>query len=283
MIQSGGRADRGRFDPVGRGVERLAVGAEADVTDELASFELPPILLDRLRPPLAQLGFAFAPVQLPSGAFPEPLSYTLAKNGGTELFLLHIPSIFFRATRLVVLAANGLGYAFAPQSRLHLFAEDRDAVPQYLESSIKAWNNLGIVARFHPWMRMAELQIAPDTAAFAREMFDLAAEGLQADDRPSSELTMPQYKELRDALRSAFRDERALATMLLEELDRLLDDIAAPGRFPDRITDVIQEAQTGGWVRQLIEGALRAKPGNPRLRRVAESVGGPLPPEGGAG
>ena len=73
--------------------------------------ELPDALVACLRPPLEQLGFAIAPGRLET-SFTKPLDYTLAKNGGTELTLLSLPAIFYGATNVVVLAANGLGFLF---------------------------------------------------------------------------------------------------------------------------------------------------------------------------
>jgi hypothetical protein len=265
-------------------VERFARGAEIDVEDELKTFELPEVLVDCLRPPLEQLGFALGAERLPSGVLPRPLPYTLAKNGGMELAMLHLPSIFFGATSVVVLAANGLGYAFKRRSRLHLFAEDKDAVPQYLETAMRVWNGAGIVARFHPWMRIKELETAPDAAEFVTVMFDLAAGGGEgAKDDMASELTPDQFNALHGALHSAFPDVGVLRNMLRQKLNRGLDDIASAGTLPEMITDVIEEAQAGGWVLELVEGALQANPGSPRLRPVAESFGIPVPPADEAG
>jgi hypothetical protein len=285
VIRAGGASESTTLSQVGKSVERLAggaqaerlaVGAQTDLVDELGSFELPSDLLDRLTPPLAQLGFAFAPERLPAGAFPKPLSYTLARNGGTSLVMLHLPDFFFRATSVVVFAATGLGYAFGASSRLHIFAKGRDAVPQYLETVISTWEGFGIVARFHPWMRLGELEGAADPAAFVTQMFDLAG-GPPVGDGAARELTFAQYNKLHAALRSAFDDEEALGRMLRQQLGRALVDLAAPGRLPDRITEVIEEAQSGGWVRELVEGALREKPGNPELREFAQDFGVPLP------
>jgi Effector-associated domain 1 len=276
VISSGHGPERKRFTKVGTDVERLAVGAETNLGDQLDSLELPPVLLDCLRPPFEQLGFVLGPEQLTRGAFPVALSYTLAKNGAAELALLNLPRIFYEATQLVVFAANGLGYAFGQSSRLHLFAEGRDAIPQYLETSMNAWNASGIAARFHPWMRVGELETAPDAKAFVSEMFALAALA-GAGGEAASDLTLPEFNELHAALRSAFPHQDELAAMLTHKLDLELDDLAAPGKYPDRITDVIQGAKAGGWVRRLVEGALAANPGSPALRKFATDFGVDVP------
>ncbi len=244
--------------------------------------ELPDALVACLRPPLEQLGFAIAPGRLET-SFTKPLDYTLAKNGGTELTLLSLPAIFYGATNVVVLAANGLGFLFGPGSRLHLWAQDRDGVPQYLQTAIDAWNGAGIRARFHPWMRLAEIEAASDGAGFVSNMFELARrDGAAPVPAEVSELEREQFNELYGALHSAF-DPATFRTMLRQKLNRRLGDVAKSGTFPDMVMDVIESAEKGGWVRELVEGALEANPGNPKMQAAAASFGLSAPRGGAAG
>jgi hypothetical protein len=272
VIASAGGSERAPSS--GRAVvDKLARGVSFDVADELEQLELPDALLVCLRPPLEQLGFGMAPAQIETSLLPRPLGYTLAKNGGTELALVNLPRVFYGATNVVVLAANGLGFLFGAGSRLHLWAEDRDGVPQYLQAAIDAWNGAGILARFHPWMRLAEIEAAADRAEFVSNMFELARRGGAPPGPPVvAELEREQFNELYDALHSAF-DSGTLRTMLRQKLNRRLDDIAHSGPFPGMVMDVIESAEKDGWVRDLVAGALEAKPENPKVQAAAASLG----------
>ena len=272
MIASGAGSER---EPSGGRavVEKLARGVSLDIEDELVQLQLPDELVACLRPPLEQLGFAIAPGRLEKSLLPTPLDYTLARNGGTELALLNLPTIFYGATNAVVLAANGIGFLFGSGSRLHLWAEDRDAVPQYLQTAIDAWNGAGIRTRFHPWMRLAEIEAASDVAGFVSNMFELAGRGGAAPvPAEASDLEREQFNELYGALHSAF-EPSTLRTMLRHKLNRRLEDIAKPGPFTDMVMDVIESAEKGGWVRELVEGALEQNPGSPKMQAVAASFG----------
>jgi len=81
-----------------------------------------------------------------------------------------------------------------------------------------------------------------------------------------------QVAALNEALLDAFRDRAALKRMLRLQLDKRLDHLSAPAQLqPDVVLDVIEAAESGGWLEQLIEAAVRANPGNPRLREFVNS------------
>jgi hypothetical protein len=79
------------------------------------------------------------------------------------------------------------------------------------------------------------------------------------------ELTGGQRKKLREALQAAFPAPKALARMVDEELDVRLTDITADGPMPDMAYALIQWAQKEGRVRELLDRACAANPGNPEL------------------
>src|SRR5438874_2223556 len=79
------------------------------------------------------------------------------------------------------------------------------------------------------------------------------------------ELTGGQRKQLREALQAAFPTWDALALMVDEELDIPLNYIAASGPLPEVVRSLIQWTQANGRVKELLDKACAANPGNPEL------------------
>lgn len=91
------------------------------------------------------------------------------------------------------------------------------------------------------------------------------------------ELTGGQRKQLREALQAAFLTWEALARMVDEELDVRLNAIARDGPLPEVVYALIQWAQANGRVKELLDKACEANPGNPELaalQKVFNSKGG---------
>jgi hypothetical protein len=80
-----------------------------------------------------------------------------------------------------------------------------------------------------------------------------------------NKLPGPLYKELLDALLSAFPTYEKLEQMARFELDENLTVIAGSGILYDVCFQLIKWAETNGQIGILIRGALVANPGNPAL------------------
>jgi hypothetical protein len=264
--------------------QALGPGGSVDLQTEFQTLELPEILLERLRPPLIRLGFDISPALLPRVPIPKPPSYTLARNEDRELSLLHLPELLFGPTPMIAFLANGLGYAFGTGAQLHLFSQGKDAVPQFWETSMRAWSKtIQVTAEFHPWLRISELEAAPDPAVFVSTMFNLDDGFGNGDQSPSeaSELTAEQIDELSKSLRAAFPDSGSLRVMLRTKMAAQLADISEDAPLPELVLNVIEWAKSRGAVPALIRASLSANPGNPRLRAFATAQGIPLPPANG--
>jgi CHASE2 domain-containing sensor protein len=87
------------------------------------------------------------------------------------------------------------------------------------------------------------------------------------------ELSGDQIRQLREALQSAFPDRPKLKQLVLEELDRNLDEIVGSGNLTDIIAELIDFAVAEGRIVELVTAANRRNPGNPELRLFMESYG----------
>ena len=81
-------------------------------------------------------------------------------------------------------------------------------------------------------------------------------------------LTGSEKKKLTAALTDAFRTRDTLKVMLSFECDQNLDVLAGTGGLLVVVPEVVEAADAGGWIDQLLAGALKANPGNPSLRAL---------------
>lgn len=82
-------------------------------------------------------------------------------------------------------------------------------------------------------------------------------------------LTSEQRKELRAALISAFPNSQNLALMVEDELDLSLNLITqGEANYEISMAKLVQWAEAQGKLQQLLEGASRANPGNPKLKKL---------------
>lgn len=82
-------------------------------------------------------------------------------------------------------------------------------------------------------------------------------------------LTSEQRKELRAALISAFPNPQNLALMVEDELDISLNLITqGEANYEIIVAKLVQWAESHGKLKQLLEGANRANPGNPKLKKL---------------
>jgi hypothetical protein len=81
-----------------------------------------------------------------------------------------------------------------------------------------------------------------------------------------------QKQALHRALLSAFRTYSALQKLFTFELDVSLATIVAPGPLDDVVFQIIEWAETGARLEELISGALAQNPRNVELRRFAVEV-----------
>ena len=85
-------------------------------------------------------------------------------------------------------------------------------------------------------------------------------------------LTGKQHQEFSQALRSAFSLER-LKRFLLYSLDKNLEDISLGGDLQEIVFDLINLAESEGWIDLLLARAREANPGNPDLFKFAQQFG----------
>ncbi|MFO0759755.1 MAG: effector-associated domain EAD1-containing protein [Byssovorax sp.] len=79
------------------------------------------------------------------------------------------------------------------------------------------------------------------------------------------------FRQLQDALLSAFPSRSALEQMVRFQLDKNLAVIASGGNLATTVFELIQAAEAGGWLADLVHGAGAANPGNPSLRAFIEA------------
>lgn len=85
---------------------------------------------------------------------------------------------------------------------------------------------------------------------------------------PLEKLDGTQFDATSEALAFAFPDYDALDMMLWGKLDKTLSNYDAPGPLPRVLKNLLRGAQSEGWLEDLIKGALRAKPNNPKLKEL---------------
>jgi hypothetical protein len=85
-------------------------------------------------------------------------------------------------------------------------------------------------------------------------------------------LSGQQFKELHEALISAFIDKVSLEQMLLFQLNKHLREIAGEGSLKDIIFKLIQTADAEGWVEDLVRAASDYNSGNIKLGAIAKSL-----------
>ena len=73
-------------------------------------------------------------------------------------------------------------------------------------------------------------------------------------------LSGQQHKKLQDALIDAFPDKASLEQMLLFQLDKNLDVIASGANLKEVVFKLIKKAESGNWIENLIDGALKENP-----------------------
>src|SRR5260221_14428491 len=82
-------------------------------------------------------------------------------------------------------------------------------------------------------------------------------------------LTEVQYKQIQQALLSAFPSYSALSQMVRFGLNENLDTIAT-GNLRDVVFGLIKWAEAEYKVKELLEAARQANPGNPALKEAAD-------------
>jgi len=86
-------------------------------------------------------------------------------------------------------------------------------------------------------------------------------------------LTGAQAEQLQLALKNAFRSRAELQMMLRYKLNKQLNDYAAEGiPQPKVIFQLVDAAESEGWVAELVAGAIQANPGNDVLRAFYQDV-----------
>ena len=85
-------------------------------------------------------------------------------------------------------------------------------------------------------------------------------------------LSGQQLKQLRNALIDAFPKKSSLEQLLYFELEINLDEITKDSDLQDIVFNLIQTAESQGWLLDLVRAACNSNPGNPQLRTVAEKL-----------
>lgn len=96
-----------------------------------------------------------------------------------------------------------------------------------------------------------------------------------------TELSGELWRQLRDALTSAFTSYEDLQTFVQFYFNENLANFAAPGGLQGVVYKLIQKSQSEGWTEKLFRAARTEKPGNPRLlalELVVTAPGSPTPP-----
>jgi len=85
------------------------------------------------------------------------------------------------------------------------------------------------------------------------------------------QLTVEQRKALRAALIAAFPSQPQLELMVEDELEESLNRITqGQSNYELAVRDLVKWAESGGKVQSLLEGAVQANPGNPKLQELAK-------------
>ncbi len=85
-------------------------------------------------------------------------------------------------------------------------------------------------------------------------------------------LSGQQCKKLHNALINAFPTQMSLERMLLHELDKNLIEIVREGSLQDIVFQLIQAANSQGWVEDLVRAARNENPGNQLLNATVEEL-----------
>ena len=87
---------------------------------------------------------------------------------------------------------------------------------------------------------------------------------------PSSQLTGEQYKQLQNALVSAFPNLDAFRQMVRIQLDKNLDALAGNDTLNQVVFRLIDAAEAEGWTKILVDKAYQHNPGNADLHLFAQ-------------
>lgn len=80
-----------------------------------------------------------------------------------------------------------------------------------------------------------------------------------------------QLAIVHDALLHAFPNPGSFQTFLLLRVDKeFVQLVSAGAKYPDAVVEVLTEARGNGWLGDLIVAARQEKPGNPRLKALAQ-------------
>lgn len=85
-------------------------------------------------------------------------------------------------------------------------------------------------------------------------------------------ISREQRKKLQLALLDAFPNKSSLQQMFSFELDKNLDTLADEGNLQDIVFQIIQTAESQGWVENLIRAARRSNNGNFNLKIIADEL-----------
>jgi hypothetical protein len=91
-------------------------------------------------------------------------------------------------------------------------------------------------------------------------------------------ITGRQHGELADALVDAFGSKEELSQMVRRELDQNLDAIAGGSSLSALAFNLVDWARRSGYLRELVQGALNAKPRNQKLREFVAALRGTAQP-----
>jgi hypothetical protein len=87
-----------------------------------------------------------------------------------------------------------------------------------------------------------------------------------------TKLSGEQRKKLRQGLLSAYPSIPKLKMMVDDELGHNLDAIAGGNNLQEVVFDLINTAESQGWLEDLIRAAIESNPGNPDLQVIAEEL-----------
>lgn len=85
-------------------------------------------------------------------------------------------------------------------------------------------------------------------------------------------LSNQQRKNLKDALIDAFPTSASLEQMLSYQLNKRLKEIAGGGSLQDVVFELIQVAESQGWIKDLVCAAREANPGNQNLQIIVQEL-----------
>ena len=98
-----------------------------------------------------------------------------------------------------------------------------------------------------------------------------------------TKLSGDKRKKLRQGILSAYPDITQLKMMVDDELNHNLDAIAGGSNLEQVVFDLINTAESQGWLEDLIRAAIKSNPGNSDLQAVAEELSSNFPPNASGG